>query len=109
MASPPPQIFSPKRRAAIRRRMLALQAGADPVRYLHEDVAEDVIERLGFLRHQPARTLIIGDAGSILAQAIAPTGTQITADPDFPLEQPWPLAGFDRRPDRNAGALSNSP
>ena len=95
MASPLPQIFSPKRRAAIRSRMLALQAGADPARFLHEDVAEDVLERLGFLRHQPARTLILGDAGNTLAQSLAPTRTQITADPDFPLEQPWPLGGFD--------------
>lgn len=95
MASPPPQIFSAARRAAIRRRMTVLQRRSDPARYLHEDVAEDTVERLGFLRHAPARTLVLGDAGATIARALAPTGTRITEDPDFPLEQPWPLNGFD--------------
>lgn len=75
--------------------MAALQGGPDPARYLHADVAEDTVERLAFLRHAPARTLILGDAGATIAQALVATGTQITADPDFPLEQPWPIGGFD--------------
>lgn len=95
MAAAPPLIFSPARRQAVRRRMLALQQSPDAPRYLHEDVAEDVVERLGFLRHQPRRVLVLGDAGGTLEQALRPLGAEITADPTFAPEQPWPVGGFD--------------
>ena len=99
----PPGIFSPARRVALRQRMAALQQGPDPARYLFADVAEDVAERLAFLRHRPARALVIGDPGGQIAQALAPHGAEVLdADPapglalhQFDLEQPWPTAGFD--------------
>ena len=92
MAETPPQIFAPARRAAARRRMHARQHNPDTACFLFEDVAEDVIERLAFLRHHPARTLVIGDPAGLIAP-----GSEVTrADPlDFELETPWPLAGFD--------------
>ncbi len=94
MAAAPPQIFSPTRRQAVRRRMMALQQAPDAPRYLHEDVAEDVVERLGFLRHQPGRALVLGDAARTIEHALRPLGAEIAADPAFALEQPWPVGGF---------------
>lgn len=103
MASPPPLIFSPLRRKLARRRMHALQRRGDAPRYLVADMAEDMIERLAFLRHRPARALIIGDWTGALADALAAEGTAVVpADPapvhgEQPIdpEQPLGEVGFD--------------
>jgi SAM-dependent methyltransferase len=96
MAAAPPQIFSPRRRAAIHARMAALQRTPEAARYLRDDIAEDTVERLGFLRHHPHRTLVLGDAGAVLAAALAsPDNAVVTPDPALVLDQPWPLDGFD--------------
>lgn len=92
--APPPQIFSPARRAAARARMAVLQRGADPARYLHADVAEDVAERIGFLRHAPDRALVLGDIAGLVAGPVTALGSHVETG-DFPLEQPWPVGGFD--------------
>lgn len=77
MASPPPVIFTPKRRLAVRHRMLELQRRPGAPRYLIEDMIEDVQERLGFLRVEPKRALVIGDwtlglAATLSAQVLEP-------------------------------------
>ncbi len=101
---PPPTIFSPTRRLATRQRMRALQSRADAARYLADDMAEDVLDRLAFLRHAPRRALLVGDCHGLLAKALEARGCQIIrADPapvasELPLdeEQPFPgEAGFD--------------
>ncbi len=97
-SSGPPVIFSPARRMAVRRRMLALQAHADAPRYILADMVEDVIERLAFLRHQPARALVIGDWTGRLAAALTADGAEVTiAEPamGFAEEQPFPFGDFD--------------
>ncbi len=78
--------------------MRALQAGADAPRYVIEDMTEDVIERLGFLRHEPQRALIIGDWTGEVANRLSAEGCEVTsADPvdGFDEEQPYPSGGFD--------------
>ena len=70
----PPVIFSPRRRLAARRRALRLQQQPDAARYVLNDMVEDVVERLAFLRHQPRRVLAIGDLGALgaaMAGAVA--------------------------------------
>lgn len=94
----PPRIFSPARRIAARRRMLALQQQADPARYLIDDMVEDVLERLSFLRFEPKTALVIGDYSGALARDLALLGVVVTqAEPglDFVEEQPFPFEGFD--------------
>jgi len=86
-----PEIFAPRRRAAIRARMEALQKRTDAARFLLEDVAEDVAERLGFLRHPAGRMLVLGDPAGVIGRAL---GVAVETA-DFPLEQPWPAGGFD--------------
>lgn len=99
MASkPPPRIFSPARRIAARRRMLALQAMPDAPRYLIDDMIEDVLERLAFLRFEPKSALIVGDHRGELGRVLAVRGVAVTeVEPahDFEEEQPYPFDGFD--------------
>ncbi|WP_421838697.1 methyltransferase domain-containing protein [Novosphingobium sp.] len=109
MATPPPPqkpptIFSPTRRRSQRQRMRALQCRPDAAHYLAEDMAEDVLDRLDFLRHEPKRALLVGDISGMLAKALAARGCAVVrADPaplagELPLdeEQPWPgEASFD--------------
>jgi SAM-dependent methyltransferase len=94
----PPSIFSPARRLAARRRMLALQARADAPRYLLGDYSEDVLDRLSFLRLDPRRALVIGDYAGDLSAELARRNALVTrvepAD-GFDEERPFPDAGFD--------------
>ena len=94
----PPQIFAPARRLAARRRARRLQQRPDAARYLLDDMVEDVIERLGFLRHAPQRALVIGDWTGALAAQLRTQGCEVSeADPadGFDEERPYPESGFD--------------
>ncbi|MEO0033288.1 MAG: hypothetical protein RIS94_3046 [Pseudomonadota bacterium] len=100
-SSPPPTIFSTPRRNALRARMRQRQRGADPARYLAEDMAEDVLERLAFLRHEPARALLVGDVTGAVASALRGRGAEVVcADPapeagETAIDEERPLP-FDR-------------
>jgi SAM-dependent methyltransferase len=94
----PPLIFAPARRRAVRKRMLALQRRAHAPHYLIDDMIEDVIERLAFLRVAPARALVIGDwTGALISDLTARGCDCVAAEPaeDFDEERPWPSGGFD--------------
>lgn len=94
----PPAIFSPQRRLAARRRMLHLATRPDAPRYLLDDMADDVLDRLSFLRVTPRRALVIGDWTGDLAAALARQGAQTTqAEPaqGFDEERPFPEGGHD--------------
>ena len=107
MVDAPPTIFSPERRRATRRRARALQMRPDAARFLLDDMVEDVLERLAFLRHDVARALVIGDVAGALAEALAGRGVEVLrADPApgwsevaIDEEEPFPPAmvgsGFD--------------
>lgn len=94
----PPQIFAPAQRLAARRRALALQVSREAARYLIDDMVEDVIERLAFLRVKPKRALVIGDWTGVLTAKLDEGGATVTnSDPadGFAQEQPFPANGFD--------------
>lgn len=97
-ASPaPPRIFSPDRRRAVRLRMLARQTAPDAPRYLIDDMVEDVLDRLAFLRFEPASALVVGDFTGALAAALSRAGCTVTAaEPahGFDEERPWPTGGY---------------
>ncbi len=57
----PPQIFSAARRRANRERMHALQQRGDAAHYVLDDMIEDAIDRLDFMRLDPHRSLVVGD------------------------------------------------
>ena len=89
MPESPPLIFSPRRKALQGERARRLQTRPNAASYLLADIAEDVTERLAFLRHMPNRSLIIGD----IAGLIEVRGMESHAA--FDLESPWPVTGFD--------------
>jgi SAM-dependent methyltransferase len=94
----PPTIFSPARRRAIRLRARALQRVPGAARYLIDDMVEDMLDRLSFLRHQPARALVIGDWSGALAEALRAQGTTVDeAEPadGFDEQLPYPNNGYD--------------
>lgn len=95
--SAPPLVFSPARRLAARQRSLRLQAQAGAAHYLLDDMVEDVIERMAFLRHQPATALVIGDFTGVLAATIGAQGCAVmVAEPacGFAEDAPFPSSGF---------------
>jgi len=93
----PPVIFEPRRRLAQRQRALLLQERPEAARYLAEDMAEDVLERLGFLRHQPKTALVIGLDGGLSASLTAQGCAVTQVDPalGFDQEAPFPGGPFD--------------
>lgn len=97
-SSAPPVIFAPNRRIAMRQRLHTLQATPDAPRYLIEDMIEDVQERLAFLRHRPARALVVGDWTGTLGPFLGSQGTEVqTAAPEDGLDEeaPYSATGFD--------------
>ncbi len=96
MSSGPPTIFAPGRRMAGQRRAARLQTLPGAARFVFADMAEDVLERLAFLRHEPERALVAGDVTGTLASALRADGAEVTeADAAFDLEAPYPFGGFD--------------
>jgi hypothetical protein len=94
----PPRIFASHRRLAVRRRMLARQRCGDAARFLFDDMAGDMIERLAFLRHQPDHVLVIGDPTGTLAAELRRWGCAVeVAEPanGFNEEQPFAAAHYD--------------
>lgn len=100
----PPEIFARHRRLAQRARMRRLATRPDAARFLADDMIEDMLDRLAFLRHTPQTALIIGDVDHTLGAALAAQGVAVThADPaalpgeiDVDQEAPLPFAqGFD--------------
>jgi len=94
----PPQIFSRGRKMAARRRMLRLQSVPDAPRYFAEDIVEDMLERLGFLRFEPARALLVGDYTGSLTEALRSRGIDVSnSEPadGFDEESPCEASGFD--------------
>jgi hypothetical protein len=99
-APAPPNIFSPRRRVAARRRAFALQKRRDAARYIMDDMIDDVLDRLDFIRFEPKSALVIGDWTGQLSQALSGKGCAVTqADPigkpPFSEEQPFPFGPFN--------------
>ncbi len=68
----------------------------DAARFVADDMIEDTLERLAFLRHAPSRALVLGDPTSTLAQTIrSGPEAQVDEGADFNLELPYPSSGFD--------------
>lgn len=90
-----PTIFSPVRRTLRLSRARARAAHADAATYLADDMIEDTLERLAFLRHAPTRALVLGDWTGSLAPALAAAGTEVAEPRDIDLEAPYPVGAFD--------------
>ncbi|MGZ3265509.1 MAG: methyltransferase domain-containing protein [Croceibacterium sp.] len=95
--SAPPRIFDAERRRAVRARLSGRQVRSEAARFVLDDMVEDVLERLAFVRHQPGRALVIGDWAGQLASALEGQGAEVVQPEPaaFDHEQPFPASGFD--------------
>jgi len=95
MTSQVPRIFSPRRRANRLARAMARQRRANATAFIWEDMAEEMVERLAFVRHEPRRALVIGPFPGVLANHLARTADLVEDGNAFDLEAPFPIEGYD--------------
>lgn len=90
-----PSIFDPRRRTGRLDRARA-RAGRDgAAQFILDDMIDDTIERLAFLRHVPARGLVLGDIAGAVCARFADDGAGVVEAGDPDLEAPYPTAGHD--------------
>lgn len=90
-----PVIFSAARRANRLARAAQRRTRPDAAHFIAGDMIEDTLERLAFLRHEPARALVLGDWTGELAAQLAAGGAEVAAPEGLDLEAPYPAGGFD--------------
>ncbi len=90
-----PAIFSKARRAARAARASRLAQADGAARWLAEELEQDCIERIGFMRLEPSRALIIGEVTGELSADLRRLGGDLTALPAHDEEQPSGLSGLD--------------
>lgn len=93
--TPPPRIFSRSRRIAGFERALVRQDRRDAARFVYQDMVEDVLERLEFLRLEPKRALVIGDLTGTLALSLRGAGVTVEEADVRTLDEEQPLASAD--------------
>ncbi len=77
-----PQIFSAGRRRARWARAEALQRRPNAATFLYEAFAEELTDRLGFMRHEAASALVLGDPSGLAASALGSYAARVeTASP----------------------------
>lgn len=92
-----PTIFSRQRAMAKWSRARSLRDRPDAATYLADAIAEDIIERLEFMRAEPKDALVIGDTTGKLEQWLTEhdgVGKSLVFG-SFDEAQPWPRGGFD--------------
>ncbi|MEC8772942.1 MAG: methyltransferase, partial [Pseudomonadota bacterium] len=89
----PPRIFSRDRRIAGLRRARIRQAHSDAARYILDDMIEDVLDRLEFIRLAPRRVLVIGDWTGTLALSLRGAGAQVDEHDAASLDEESPIDG----------------
>ena len=89
----PPRIFNRNRRKAGYRRALVRQSQRDAARYVLDDMVEDVLDRLEFMRFEPARVLVIGDWTHTLALSLRGRGSVVQEENVGTIDEEQPLAG----------------
>ena len=92
-SSTPPRIFSRERRIAGLRRARVRQAHRDAARYIMDDMVEDILDRLEFIRMSPERVLVIGDWTGTLALSLRGAGSNVVEHDVATLDEERPLKG----------------
>ena len=75
--------------------MAHLQAAADAPRYIADDMADDVLDRLSFLRHEPKRALLIGDWTGAVAMALGLQGVKTETRDPLLIDEEAPIPATD--------------
>ena len=92
-----PTIFSRQRAMAQWSRAQSRRDRPDAATYLADAIAEDIIERLEFMRAEPKNALVIGDTTGKLREWLTERGDggKALVLGSFDEAQPWPEGGFD--------------
>lgn len=90
-----PTIFSAHRRTLRLARARHRATASDAARFIAEDMIEDTLERLAFLRHQPSRALVLGDSTGTLAASLRATDATVEEPVTLDLEAPHPSDGYE--------------
>lgn len=90
-----PQIFDSRRRAMRLQRADSRQFRADAARWMTQAMAEDAIERLGFLRFAGGTALVAGLGGAAVSGHLAANGVTATTVVDLDVEQPLATGPYD--------------
>jgi hypothetical protein len=89
-----PEIFMPQRRLnAHRRASIRQKSRIDAAKWLADHMADDMIERIGFMQLSPARAFAIGFGGDRVAQSLAGAGCAVSAHDISDIDQEKPLVG----------------
>lgn len=88
----PPRIFSRERRKTGYRRALVRQSQRDAARYVLDDMVEDVLDRLEFMRFEPSRVLVVGDWTGTLALSLRGRGSTVDEENVRTLDEEKPIA-----------------
>ena len=90
-----PTIFSTRRSTARLARAVRRRLHPDAARFLAEDMIEDTMERLAFLRHEPSRAMVLGDWTGSLSEQLSLTGTAVDQPCEVNLEAPLPTTDYE--------------
>jgi len=90
-----PTIFSPRRRTMRLRRADQRRTLPGSARFIAEDMIEDTLERLAFLRHEPSHAMVLGDWTGALADRLRNDGATVEVPSAIDPETPFPTGGHD--------------
>lgn len=90
-----PTIFSTRRRDARLTRAIRRAASPDAARFIAEDMIDDTLDRLAFLRHEPARALVLGDWTAGLTRSLRAQEASVDSPDPLDLEAPFPAGGYN--------------
>lgn len=90
-----PQIFSQARRVARARRLARLARSEPEAQFLRRHAAEDVLDRIAFMRLPPDEADLLGDPAGQLAEPLRQLGFTVNAVDSLAEELPYPAT---RRP-----------
>jgi SAM-dependent methyltransferase len=92
-----PQIFDHRKASAKWARALDRQRREGSADYLYRTIAEDIAERLDFMRLEPAEALVVGDVTGTLQSHLDSIGSQGETGllGEFDEERPGPMETFD--------------
>jgi len=88
-----PQIFSRDRRIATLGRARRRQRREDAASYVLDDMVEDVLDRLDFMRFNPRTALVIGDWTGALSRSLRTQETVVNEQDASILDEEAPLSG----------------
>lgn len=93
-----PNIFDKNRRnLRYQRAMRLLSQRSDAARWLGDDMADDIADRIDFMQLPSGSAYIAGDLGKGFGTALSARGIKASEGGPNSLdeEQPWPVTGFD--------------